>query len=315
MKKGLRVLLVSWVVLLSVATAGSDSYNDHLDSLPSELPRYPPHHFHTLPRRHACTHSCMPPCLPKDCVSGKMCNQEIPGHCRHGAASLKGQLSHLRQYWMVIFRSLEFPCDGAILNVSVAVNTPRQEQRGIELQIWRFYPNDSLMLVRWAEPRKIECVDCMKNPMYLSEPLLFRKGDVLGIYRTTATTDLSYVHAVSQNLSVASTDAIVLSVSDAEGIHQLQGSAVTRTLLSQYSDRFGRKALKLSQVSPLIELELSCESPHCVCTAEGMQHVVGSVNKLFDCNNAVPFPNTMFVVLLCFCLYLIFLFIPTCSCN
>ena len=48
---------------------------------------------------------------------------------------------------------------------------------------------------------------------------------------------------------------------------------------------------------------------------KGMQHVVGSVNKLFDCNNAVPFPNTMFVVLLCFCLYLMFMFTPTCSCN
>ena len=164
----------------------------------------------------------------------------------------------------MIFRSLEFPCDGAILNVSVAVNTSGQEQRGIELQIWRFYPNDSLMLVRWAEPRRIECADCMKNPMYLSEPLLFRKGDVLGIYRTTATTDLSYVHLVPQNLSVASTEAsteaIVLSVSDAEGIHQLQGSAVTRDLLYQYSDRFGRRVIRHSRVSPLIELELSRES-------------------------------------------------------
>ena len=182
---------------------------------------------------------------------------------------MKGQLSYLRQYWMMIFRSLEFPCDGAILNVSVAVNTSEQEQRGIELQIWRFYPNNSLMLVGWAEPRRIDCVDCMKNPMYLSEPLLFEKGDVLGIYRTTATTDLSIVYAVPQNLSVASTEAIVLSVSDAEGIHQLQGSAVTRKFLSQYSDRFGRNVIQQSQVSPLIELELSRESPHCVCTAEG----------------------------------------------
>ena len=43
MEKGFRGLLVCWIVLFSVITAGSFSYNDHLESLPGELPQNPPH--------------------------------------------------------------------------------------------------------------------------------------------------------------------------------------------------------------------------------------------------------------------------------
>ena len=43
MEKGFRALLVCWIVLLFVITAGCFSYNDHLDSLPGELPQHPPH--------------------------------------------------------------------------------------------------------------------------------------------------------------------------------------------------------------------------------------------------------------------------------
>ena len=48
MEKGFRVLLVCWIALLSVITAGSFSYNDHLGSLPGELPQYPPHYSSLL---------------------------------------------------------------------------------------------------------------------------------------------------------------------------------------------------------------------------------------------------------------------------
>ena len=169
---------------------------------------------------------------------------------------------------MMIFRSLEFPCDGAVLNVSMAMNVTVQEERGIELQIWRFYPNDSVMLVQWVEPKRIECIGCSKHPMYLSQPLSFGKGDVLGITLKTDQTNLSYVNVGSLVLPVVSTEVILLFPSDVEKIHEIQGEVVTRDSLSNYSDLFGNRIVKQYQVSPLIELELSRELPLCVCTAK-----------------------------------------------
>ena len=90
------------------------------------------------------------------CALRGQCSQEVPQHCRHGNASFEGELLRLRRNWIVIFRSLECPCDGAILNVSMALNVTVQEEDGIELQILRFHPNSSLMLVQWAVPRRIE---------------------------------------------------------------------------------------------------------------------------------------------------------------
>ena len=165
----------------------------------------------------------------------------------------------MRLNWIVIFRSSEFPCDGAILNVTMAMKVTVQEEQGIELQIWRFYPNSSLMLVQWAVPRRIECIGCSKNPMYLSEPLSFKKGDVLGIYLRTNQTRLHYVHVDSRELPVASTEALVLSVSDVEEIHQAQGKVVTRNFLASHSDGFGQRIFPLSTAYPQIELELSRE--------------------------------------------------------
>ena len=218
-------------------------------------------HTHTLSHFHSLISSVVPP----GCALRGQCSQEVPQHCRHGNASLDGQLLMFRHNWMVIFRSLEFPCDGAILNVSMAMNVTVHEEQGIELQTWRFYPNSSLMLVQWAVPRRTECIGCSKNPMYLSEPLSFKKGDALGIYLRTDQTHLHYVHVGSRELPVANTEALLLSVSDVEEIHQAQGKVVTRNFLENRSDGFGQRIFPLSTAYPQIELELSRERPFCVC--------------------------------------------------
>ena len=215
---------------------------------------------HTLAYFHSLDSSVVPP----GCALRGQCSQEVPQHCRHGNASFEGILQRLRHNWIMIFRSLEFPCDGAILNVSMAMNVTVQEEQGIELQIWRFYPNSSLMLVQWAVPRRIECIGCSKNPMYLSEPLSFKKGDALGIYLRTDLTRLHYVHLGSQELPVASTQALLLSVSNVEEIHQAQGKVVTRDFLGNHSDGFGQRHFTVSTAYPQIELELSCERPFCL---------------------------------------------------
>lgn len=210
-------------------------------------------------------HSLFSSMVLPGCASRGQCSQEVPHHCRHGNASLDGQLLVFRPNWMVIFRSSEFPCDGAILNVSMVMNVTVQEEQGIELQIWRFYPNGSLMLVQWAVPRRIECIGCSKYPMYLPEPLSFKKGDALGIYLRTDQTHLHYVHEGSQDLPLASTEALALSVSDVEEIHQAQGKVVNRTFLASHSDGFGWRLITVSIAYPQIELELSRERPLCVC--------------------------------------------------
>ena len=92
--------------------------------------------------------------------------------------------------------------------------------------------------------------------MYLSEPLLFKKGDVLGIYLRTDQTHLHYVRVSSQELPVASTEALLLSVSNVEEIHQVQGKVVTTNFLARHSDGFGQRLFHLLTAYPQIELEL-----------------------------------------------------------
>ena len=190
------------------------------------------------------------------CVNRTQC-AIADGSCQFGNADNPSSSGRFANKWIGIFNSSEFPCSGAILNVTMAMEITGKEERGIELQIWKII-NNTYLLVNWTTPEILDCPGCVKTPLALRKPLPFEKGDVLGISLNNNRIQLKYSTSDSgfdHTLRPLRSEVLILATFDVNRIHNAAGLALTLEDLNTYSPA-SSQAIRFAQAYPLIEMEL-----------------------------------------------------------